>query len=227
MDDVGDLLFLVGRGASIGHVASAEPDLGLLGDIDALHARLALTETFHSGLAWSLSVVPGAAAVRVDGKAWGAGMGPRPLRAGDRVEFGEAASFLCRQTDPSSASMVLELERRSEIQGCRRVVLLVPELAGRVRFGRHLRRHVVIPGLSHDVAVLAHVEGREAPLLTVACEGGVRRVGGASGAVEGAGETDRSASFGLPIEQRVDLALGAAPDRMPPFGMALRPIAPR
>ena len=218
VDDVGDLFVLAGGRIQVGHAAAPESDLGFLGDIDGLHGVLELRDSFHGGAEWILSVVPGAGEIMVDGRGLSASDGPRQLHDGDRVRFGEAAEFLCRRTDPSSSSMILELQGRTNIDGARRVVLLAPGVAGRVRLGPRLRRHVVVPGITTDVALVARMgSGSEPglePTLTVSCAAGVR-VGG--------GEPGEDVIMGLPLPSRIDLALGAAPNRMPPFSLGLRP----
>ena len=218
IDDVGDVLVLVGTSVIVGHAAAPEPDLAFLGDIDGVHGLLHLRDSFHGGAEWALSVQPGASTVEVDGVERHAADGPRPLHDGDRVRFGEAASFTCRLSDPSSATMILELEGRTDAEGARRVALMAPEVAGRLRLGPRLRRQIVVPGIMEDIALVARMAGEGSPTLTVSCVGGVRVAGG---------NPAPSVSLGLPVVARVDLALGAAPDRLPPFGMAVRPTARR
>lgn len=192
--------------------------MGFLGDIDALHGVLELRDSFHGGAEWGLTVVPGAADVQVDGKPLCASDGARALHDGDRVRFGEAAEFTCRRSDPSSATMILELEGRSTVEGARRVVLLAPGVAGRMRLGPRVRRHVVVLGIATDIALVARLEPDSESTLSVSCAAGVR---------VGSGEPGEDVIMGLPLGSRVDLALGAAPNRLPPFGLALRPRAQR
>ncbi len=218
VDDVGDLFVLAGTRFQVGHSAAPEPDLGFFGDIDGSHGVIELRDSFHGGAEWCLSVVQGAPDIEVDGKQLGAVDGARALHDGDRVRFGEAAEFTCRRSDPSSATMVLELEGRTNAEGARRVVLLAPGVAGRMRLGPRLRRHVVVLGISTDIALVAHLIPDAVPTLTVSCAAGVR-VGG--------GDPGEDVIMDLPLASRVDLALGAAPNRMPPFGLALRPTAQR
>lgn len=214
IDDVGDLLLLIGTSVLVGHVAAEAPDLRFLGDIDGVHARLRLRDSFHGGAEWALAVQPGASAVEIDGRPWHPADGARVLHDGDHVRFGEAASFTCRLTDPSSATMLLELDGRTGAEGARRVALMAPGVAGRLRLGPRRRRQVVVPGISLDVAFVAHLDQEARSALVVSCEGGVRLPGG---------DPREDLSLAIPLEARVDLALGAAPDRMPPFGITLRP----
>ncbi|MFT5734816.1 MAG: hypothetical protein ACJA2W_002047 [Planctomycetota bacterium] len=218
IDDVGDVLVLIGTTVLVGHAAAPEPDLAFLGDIDGLHGLFQLRDSFHGGAEWALSVQPGASTVEIDGVERRAADGPRPLHDGDRVRFGEAASFSCRLSDPSSATMILELEGRTDAEGARRVALMAPEVAGRLRMGPRRRRQIVVPGIAEDIALVARLAGQESPTLTVSCSGGVRFPGRDPAA---------SVSLSLPVLTRVDLALGAAPNRVPPFGMAVRPTARR
>lgn len=214
VDDVGDVLLLIGTSMVVGHAAAPEPDLRFLGDIDGVHGQIRLRDSFHGGAEWALAVQPGAAPIEIDGASLGASDGPRALHDGDRVRFGEAAAFSCRLSDPSSATMILELEGRTDAEGARRVALMAPGVAGRLRMGPRRRRQIVVPGISHDVALVAQLDGEGSPSLAVSCSGGVRRPGG---------EPLEGLALALPLEKRIDLALGAAPDRMPPFGIAVRP----
>ncbi|MEM9380341.1 MAG: hypothetical protein AAGB93_10375 [Planctomycetota bacterium] len=214
IDDAGDLLILAGDEITVGHATSDAADLALLADLEGVHARIRLVDSFHGGSTWRLAAEPGAAPPTVDGRA----AERAELVDGIEVSFGRGAAFAVRRSDPSSASVVLELARGAESRGARRVVLMAPEEAGRVRIGPRRRRHVPVAGLQHDVAmVLTAGPSGGAGRLVVACDGGARR---ADLPADGA----TAVSIDLPIVRRVDLALGAAPERIPPFGIALRPV---
>ncbi|QDV07661.1 hypothetical protein Poly30_31890 [Planctomycetes bacterium Poly30] len=213
IDDVGDVLLLIGTSVVVGHTAAPEPDLRFLGDLDGVHGQFRLRDSFHGGAEWALAVQPGAAPIEIDGSSLRSSDGPRSVHDGDRVRFGVAASFTCRLSDPSSATMVLELEGPTDADGARRVALMAPGVAGRLRFGPRRRRQIVVPGIAHDVALVAQLEGPGSPSLAVSCSGGVRAP---------RGEPQQAVALALPLEKRIDLALGAAPDRRPPFGMAIR-----
>ncbi|MEM6570919.1 MAG: hypothetical protein AAF957_21075 [Planctomycetota bacterium] len=214
IDDAGDLLILAGDEVQVGHATSDAADLALLADLEPVHARMRLVDSFHGGSTWRLAAEPGATPPTVDG----APSAQAELVDGTEVSFGRGAAFTVKRSDPSSASIVLELARGAESRGARRVLLMAPGDAGRVRVGPRRRRHVPVAGLTHDVAlVLGEASDGDARILTVSCDGGARRAGQPA---DGA----KAVAVELPLARRVDLALGAAPDRMPPFGIAFRPI---
>jgi len=217
IDDAGDVFMLAGSSITIGHAAAGVADLPLLADLDALHARASLVESFHGGLSWVLTIEPGAAAPVVDGQPVEDPSRPIALVDGVEVVFGRGASFRVRRSDPSSASIMLELMHGAEVAGARRVLLMAFGEGGRVRVGPRRRRHIPVGGLACDIEIILERAGEQGPAhVLVRCEGGARRT-------TSVGERTTEVMLDLPLEERVDLALGAAPDRLPPFGIALRP----
>ncbi len=212
IDDAGDYVLLLGDSIGVGHRAAGRACLEFLGDLEAEHAVFELATSFHGGEGWSLRAAIGVAPPRVDGEELAPGSS-RPLFDGDEVYLGTSAAFFVRKPDDSSSSLVLDLARGTDCHGARRIALVGLGEAARIRVGRNRRRHVPVVGLGHDIDMVARRDR-----LDLRCDGGVRLAGTpADGAVE--------LAIPLPLTGRIDVATGAAPDRLPPFGVALRPLA--
>lgn len=202
VDDAGDILIVSGSSLTLGHRATGDPDVGFLGDVDPIHGRIALQQSFHGGQSWVLDLPDSA---------------PKALHDGDQVSLGASAEFRFEQRDVASASASLALLRGTDAHGARRVILLAPGASGTVRIGPRLRTHVPVAGLTSEIEITRGVDAADAPALVFACEAGARLAGApASDAT--------SVTVPLPVESRTDLAFGAAPDRRPPFGIVLRPL---
>lgn len=200
IDDAGDYLIVAGSEFSLGHGGKGEPDIGFLGDLDPIHARIRLVESFHGGFKWVLQVGDEA---------------PRKLHHEDRIRLGASAEFRFDQRNPASASAVLELGRNTDAVGARRVMLLAPGPSGIVSIGARLSSHIPVAGLKSNI--LISYQGVAQPTLTFACDGGVRLQSDlADGAV--------GAEVALPLKGRTNLSFGAAPDRLPPYSISLRPV---
>jgi hypothetical protein len=111
---------------------------------------------------------------------------------------------------------VLDLSAGAECQGVRRIVLLAPGGAGRVRIGSKKSRHIPVADLAHEIA-LEWGPGQ----LSLSCAGGVRLSGGAL-------DPSLAASISIPCPPRLALSfvLGARARAHPPFGIHIRPPEP-
>lgn len=224
IDDAGDVVVITGSSVSIGHRAAGGCDLEFLGGVANEHGRFDLEQSFHAGLVWTMRLLEGSPVASVGGRNLEVGEA-HSLFDGDEVRLGPSAEFRVRQPDPASASVILELIGGTEVEGARRVLLLAPGESARARIGSRRSRHLVVPDLGADIelirrgdsAVADDPQGASA-VLEFRCEGGVRL---ASGPPDGA----MAWSTPLPLAGRVFLSSGADPRRLPPFGIALRPLS--
>lgn len=224
IDDAGDVAVISGSSVSIGHRAAGGCDLEFLGGVANDHGRLELEPSFYAGLVWTLRLHADSPVASVGGRDLKAGEA-HSLLHGDEVRLGSAAEFRVRQPDAASASVILELVRGTEVDGARRVLLLAAGESARARIGSRGSRHLVVPGLEADIELLrpegAGADGKPRAALDAVllrCAAGVRL---ASGSPDGATEW----STPLPLGGRVFLSSGADPGRLPPFGIALRPLS--
>ena len=132
----------------------------------------------------------------------------RRLAPGESVRLGENLELRLRLPDPSSASVVLELQRGAECAGARQIVLLARGAGGRVRIGSALAHHVRVPGLAFEL----ELEWNGA-YLRLRCEEPL------AGAVEG-----ESGSVPFPPPARLALTCGKARGSHPPFGLSFEPV---
>src|SRR5262245_50155769 len=182
IDDGGELFVVAGPRVVIGHLRSRSADLPFLADIELEHAILTLADSFHGGPTWW---------IRRGEEV------PVPLADGELVELAANLAFVFHAPDPSSSSAVLDLRAGAECEGARRVLLLAPGAAGRVRIGRAPARHVQIADLVQDV--------------TLELEGANLRIGGAT--------------IPCPPAQLVALPVPARGPGKPPLGLTLWPVS--
>ena len=205
IDDVGDVLVAAfgGTRLDLGGAGSEVPIEGLPpGPRVGLEAR----ESFKGGVSWVLSSRDGASTELSDGMLVDLG-GPRgssaprsPRACADRI--GERAAA---PRAPGGGGGRTRGQAAPPGAGARGSC---PYLAGSA-----LRRH----GLTHDVCLEL-----EAGALRWSCEGGAGSAGGAGPA---GGEPAPEILVPLPVSSRLDLAFGAAPERLAPYGVALLPSA--
>jgi len=210
VDDGGEYFVASGDSLVIGHLSSPSADLPFLADVEALHARLAIGESFHSGPRWTLAGLA-QAKILVAGRFLGAE--PELLSDGDLVHLAPNLSFRFRAPDPSSSAAVLDLLSGADCKGARHVLLFPPGPGGRVRIGPRRDRHIAVADLLREVSLEI---GDSA--LVVRCAGGVRVQGGVSSP-----GPDPALSLPCPPARSISVSVGArAPDR-PPFGITVWP----
>lgn len=203
IDDVGDVLVAAFSGArlELGGVGSQVPVDGLPpGACIGLEAR----ESFKGGVSWILCPVEGGSIELGDGLLI-------DLAKAAGSSSGAAVAARVRRPDPASASLLLELQGAAAAGRAARLLLLAPGPGGRVRVSGREGAHFGVHGLAHDVCL--ELDGGA---LRWSCEGGARPAGG---------EPALEILVPLPVPARLDLAFGAAPDRLAPFGVALLPSA--
>jgi hypothetical protein len=210
VDDGGEFFVASGPILTIGHLSSPSVDLPFLADVESEHARLEISQSFHSGPGWTLTALSHA---RILVSGLFLDESPALLANGDLVHLAPNLSFRFRSPDPASASAILDLFSGADCQGARHVLLFAPGSAGRVRIGPRLDRHVPIADLTHEIALEL-----EPAALVVRCPGGVRVQGGVSSA-----GTDPALSLPCPPQQSISLTLGARPADRPPFGITVWP----
>ncbi len=218
VDDGGEFLAAVGPRLVIGHLRSRSADLPLLADIEAEHAELRASLSFHGGLRWRL--VPLAGDARLRAMSWRGRELPREgveLSHGDRVTLARNLALRVAAPDAASSSVILELEHGLECHGTTRILLFAPGPAGRVRLGRKRTRGIAIADLEHDVS-LELQPGR----LVVACAGGLRHEGHV---VAPAPDARLELEFPPPRDACSVIGARAAP-RPPPRSRCDRSISP-
>jgi hypothetical protein len=213
VDDGGEYFVAGGAELILGHLRSHEASLPFLADVENRHVRFTCGDSFHGGTQWNLERLA-AGDVRVNGETLHEA--PRRLADGDEVFLARNLGLRFREPDASSGSALLELSSGAECQGVRRVVLLAPGQAGRVRIGSKRNRHIPVPDLAHEVS-LEWSNGE----LRVSCAGGVRFSGGAVGTA-----SVPSISIACPPSTATSFVLGARENAHPPFAIHVRPTEP-
>lgn len=206
VDDAGDFIAIGGDEIVIGHRTAERADLPILGDLDAVHARILRSESFHGGPAWMIqpaqarvirvgdSVVPEGGAALIDGV---------------EVELSQQVSFRFRLPDPSSSSALIELLHGIECEGAGRVLLFAQGPAGRVRTGRRTDRHLVVRGDAAELCLELNDDE-----LFCSSAAGLRHPGSEAGA--------QLVRVEVPPASPCSLTVGERLNGRPPFGITLR-----
>lgn len=201
IDDVGDVLVAAFSEArlELGGAGSPVPVHGLpAGSCIGLEAR----ESFKGGVSWLLSSTDEGSIELSDG------IFVDLARAAGSTS-GAAVDARVRRPDPASGSLLLELQGAAAASRAARLLLLAPGPGGRVRISGREGSHFGVHGLAHDVSL--QLDGGA---LRWSCEGGARPAGG---------DPALEVLVPLPVSSRLDLAFGAAPERLAPFGVAILP----
>jgi hypothetical protein len=219
VDDIGEFLVVHSARVTIGHAHAGLADLPVAADVDPEHARLIRTESFHAGPGWRIEALR-EQRIAIDGHELDAGGGA--LLDGDEVRLARNLAFVFRRPEAASGSALLEFLHGAECAGTRRVLLLAPGPAGRLRLGSTSGRHLVSRRLEHDVTLW--IDGDE---LVVECAGSLRAEHDVEVTIQGPGA---SGPGGLrvvcPPLRRQGFVVGRGGPEGPPFGFSIAP-APR
>jgi len=221
VDDAGEFLVVCGAEVVFGHARAERADLPFLADLDARHARILRSESFHGGPGWRIEPVR-AQRIEIGGQP----IGPEGalLCEWDEVRLASNLGFRFRVPVAASGSGLLELLHGAECEGAARILLMTPGPAGRLRFGARRDRHVPVRGLEREVTL----ELDDAELI-VSSEAGLR-VPGAGAGIDSAGgagsgaDPPTSVRVPCPPARRVDFVLGGGAAGRPPFGFSIRAV---
>lgn len=217
IDGAGQYLAVSGGHLVLGHERGGAADLAFLADVEARHALLERRDTFRDGVVWTIEPCAGASApepkraVVVNGARI---TEPTRLASGDAVRLAPNLAFRFVLPDPSSQSALLEIEGGVECSGAQRILLFASGEGGRVRIGRERHRHVTVPKLEHEIALVL-----EESRLRLSC--GEEILGGAASRAE---DGPGGVSMPVPPPQRIDLAVGRPVGGRPPFGLVIGPV---
>lgn len=212
VDDAGEFLVVSGESLTIGHSRGGRADLPFLADLESVHARLVLGESFHGGPIWCLRGEPGLE-VSINGEP--AGEGERALSDGDEIQLGANVAIRFLLPDSSSSSALLECLRGAECEGATHVLLLGPGRAGRLRIGSKVSRH--IPVVEMDPDIVFELTGstlsvRSDAAITVHPE------------LPGSGARPARFELVAPPPGRLDFMVAVKREKRPPFGFSMRPL---
>jgi len=210
VDGAGQYLVAAGQRFVLGHVRGGAADLPFLADLGARHALLERTDSLRAGSSWSITPLADER-VYVNGERT---LERRTLASGDRVRLGENLVFRFREPAPASETPILRFPEGIDCAGGLHVLLFARGEGGRVRIGGAGQRHVLVPGLEHELTLV-----REDARLWIRCDASIRASAGAACEEEERGVV----SVRLPLECRLDLVIGRPRGSRPPFGIALGP----
>ena len=206
VDDAGEYIAIGGDEIVIGHRSAERADLPILGDLNAVHARILRSESFHGGPAWMIQPAQDCE-IRVGGSV--VAEGGAALHDGVEVQLSRQVSFCFRLPDPGSCSALIEFLHGIECEGANRVLLFAQGPAGRVCTGRRLDRLLVVRGEAGELCL--ELNGEE---LFCSSPAGLRQPGST--------DVAQLLRVSVPPVSPLSLTVGERVNGRPPFGITLR-----
>jgi len=216
VDDIGEFLVILKSDVTLGHSRAGLADLPIMADIDPEHVRLIRTESFHAGPGWRIEPMKDQR-IAVAGQLLDPGGGA--LLDGDQVQVAGNLAFVFRRPEAASGSAVLELLHGAECVGARRVLLLSPGEAGRVRMSPNPGRHFQARRLSEEVTIWLD----ESELIVESCA--QLAAAGIEPSIQGPSPLGPGGlRVPCPPDRRIDFTVGRGGAQGPPFGFAIAPV---
>ena len=215
LDDVGEFVVPLRSEFTIGHARAGRADLGVVADLEPVHARFALSESFHGGHAWRVSAVGDAALL-----ASGEEVGPEGLvlEASVLLQLTPLVLLEVEHVGEGSSSLLLRLRGEVECEGTSRLLLMGRGAAGEIELGRSAPAPFRVARLKEPL----FLELGEDSMLRVRTSAALR-FGGESSLD---GLQRESLHIHLPPERSVDLLVGSSRDGSPPYGLMISPLRP-
>ena len=215
LDDLGEYLVPLQTEFTLGHARAGQSDFGIMADLEPLHARFHVQESFYGGHSWRVAPLA-SATLKLDGRAVGeegATLSPGALLAlSPRIQLwvdglGEGAS-----------SVALRLVGEVECEGATRLLLMGRGPAGELTLGRGSGSSIRVVALEEEL----HLRLNEERTLRLRSAMPLR-IGGAAGAEQ---ELDGELSIRVPPSEHIDVLVGESRAGRPPYGVMLAPLTP-
>jgi len=179
VEEAADYLVLASDKIRVGNIMGEGIDLSIMANISTEHAELRRTKSFHGGCRYEVEALPGKECFVNDRPAGGA----VELRHGDRVRLGESFEFRFELPSKRSKTARLELGEGFDVDGIRRILLMVPGREGRLVVAASPDAHIQDPKAEKPVEIYRSSEGSGPGELFCHCHTGVL-VNGRGGTAE-------------------------------------------
>ncbi|MCH2106906.1 MAG: hypothetical protein MK291_09720, partial [Planctomycetes bacterium] len=213
LDDLGEFLVPLREEFSLGHARAGRADFGVMADLEALHVRFCVRESFHGGHRWCVAPVE-RAALRVRGET--VSEDGVVLEPGLLLELSPSVRVEVEGLGEGASSIALRLKGGVECEGATRLLLMGRGAAGELTLGREVSASLRVAGLEEELSLRLTEELQ----LCLRSRAPLRVGGGASGEAA----ADGALSLPVPPASHVDVLVGASRDGRPPYGVMLAPL---
>ena len=213
LDDVGEFVVPLRDEFTLGHAHAGRADLGVVADLEPVHARFRLRESFHGGHVWSVFPADGATLLAGGEEVGSDGL---VLESRTLLQLSPQVLLEVELLGEGSSSIVLRFRGGVECEGTSRLLLLGRGAAGEVQLGRSAPPTFQVTRLK---APLSLQLGEDSRLRVQSSE--ELRFGGES-SLDGINRKELVIS--LPPERNVDLLVGSSRGGRPPYGLMVAPL---
>lgn len=213
LDDVGEFVVPLRDEFTLGHARAGRADLGVVADLEPVHAWFRLKESFHGGHDWKVSPAEGATLLAGGEEVGSDGL---VLESRTLLQLSPQVLLEVELLGEGSSSIVLHFRGGVECEGTSRLLLLGRGAAGEVQLGRRACPTFQVPRLE---VPLSFQLGEDSRLRVKSSE--VLRFGGES-SLDGINREELV--IRLPPERSVDVLVGSSRDGRPPYGLMVAPL---
>ena len=215
LDDLGEYVVPLHSEFTLGHARAGRADLGVVADLDPIHARFRLHVSFHGGHSWRVSPV-GAAPLMLSGEE--VDSDGIALEAGGLLQLSPHVLIEVEGLGEGSSSIALKFRGGVECEGTSRLLLLGRGAAGEVKIGRSASAPLRVAGLEEGLSLRLNEDSR----ISVHSSAPIR-FGGESSLD---GTQREELMIHVPPTQNVDVLVGSSRGGRPPYGLMIAPLHP-
>jgi len=215
LDDVGEFVVPLRGEFTLGHARAGRADLGVVADLEPVHARFRLSESFHGGHVWKISPTEGATLLASGEEVGSDGF---VLESKTLLQLSPLVLLEVERLGEGSSSLVLRLRGDVECEGTSRLLLLGRGAAGEIELGRSASSSFKVARLEETLSL----QLEEDLSLRVRSSESLRFGGESS--LDGLERGELI--IRLPPERNIDLLVGSSREGRPPYGLMVAPLHP-
>jgi len=215
LDDLGEYVVPLRSEFTLGHARAGRADLGVIADLEPVHARFRMHVSFHGGHSWRVTPVQSA---RLSSGGEEVGSDGLALEAGKLLQLSANVQVEVERLGEGSNSIALKLRGGVECEGTSRLLLLGRGSAGEVKVGHSASPPLRVPGFKEGLSLRLDEDLR----LCVRSSAPIR-FGGESSLD---GSQREELMIHLPPTNNVDVLVGSSRDGRPPYGLMISPLHP-
>ena len=215
LDDLGEYVVPLRSEFTLGHARAGRADLGVIADLEPIHARFCLHVSFHGGHSWRVTPAQAATLTSSGEEVGSDGV---TLEAGRLLQLSPHVLIEVEGLEEESSSVALKFRGGVECEGTSRLLLLGRGAAGEVKIGRSASAPFRVAGLEQDLSLRLNEDSK----LRVRSSAPIRFGGESS--LDGVQREELMIQ--VPPARNVDVLVGSSRDGRPPYGLMIAPLHP-